>query len=160
MGSLLGVSLYYRKVYNFKSIANGGESMIKKVDHIGIAVRSLDEALPFYTDILKLPLLGIEEVKSEMLRVAFLKAGETKLELLEPTSSESAVARFIEKRGEGLHHVALGVESIEERIKEMKEKGISMINEVPKMGAGGAQVAFMHPKSTGKVLYEFCERKG
>ena len=134
--------------------------MIKKVDHIGIAVRSIDEALPFYTDILKLPLLGIEVVESEKLKVSFLQAGETKLELLEPTNSESAVAKFIERRGEGLHHVALGVDSIEDRIKEMKEKGISMINEVPKIGAGGAHVAFMHPKSTGKVLYEFCERKG
>ncbi|WNS74149.1 methylmalonyl-CoA epimerase [Bacillus sp. DTU_2020_1000418_1_SI_GHA_SEK_038] len=134
--------------------------MIKKVDHIGIAVRSLEEALPFYTDILKLPLLGIEEVESEKLKVAFLKAGDTKLELLEPTSSESAVAKFIEHRGEGLHHVALGVDSIQDRINEMKEKGISMLNDAPKMGAGGAQIAFMHPKSTGKVLYEFCERKG
>jgi len=133
--------------------------MIKKIDHIGIAVRSLEETLPFYTDILKLPLLGIEEVESEKLKVAFLKAGETKLELLEPTSGESAVAKFIEKRGEGLHHVALGVDSIQERINEIKEKGISMINDVPKTGAGGAQVAFMHPKSTKKVLFELCERK-
>ncbi|MBS4191154.1 methylmalonyl-CoA epimerase [Bacillus sp. FJAT-49705] len=134
--------------------------MIKKVDHIGIAVRSLDEALPFYTEILKLPLLGIEEVESEKLKVAFLKAGETKLELLEPTSQESAVAKFIEKRGEGLHHVALGVDSIQERINEMKEKGIRMLQDSPKIGAGGAEVAFMHPKSTGSVLYEFCEKKG
>ena len=134
--------------------------MIKKVDHIGIAVRSLEEALPFYTDILKLPLLGVEEVESEMLKVAFLKAGDTKLELLEPTSPVSAVAKFIEQRGEGLHHVALGVDSIQDRINEMKEKGISMLNDVPKLGAGGAKIAFMHPKSTGKVLYEFCERKG
>ncbi len=135
-------------------------TMIKKVDHIGIAVRSLNEALPFYTEILKLPLLGIEEVESEKLKVAFLKAGETKLELLEPTSQESAVAKFIEKRGEGLHHVALGVESIQDRINEMKEKGIRMIQDTPKIGAGGAEVAFMHPKSTGSVLYEFCEKKG
>lgn len=134
--------------------------MIKKIDHIGIAVRSLDEALPFYTEILQLPLLGIEEVESEKLKVAFLKAGETKLELLEPTSEESAVAKFIEKRGEGLHHVALGVDSIQERINEIKEKGIRMIHDVPKIGAGGAKVAFMHPKSTGSVLYEFCEQKG
>lgn len=138
----------------------GGNTMIKKVDHIGIAVRSLEEALPFYTDILKLPLLGMEEVKSEDIKVAFLKAGDIKLELLEPTSSESAIAKFIEKRGEGLHHVALGVESIQERINEIKEKGIQMINNAPKIGAGGAQIAFMNPKSTGKVLYEFCEREG
>lgn len=134
--------------------------MIKKIDHIGIAVRSLDEALPFYTEILNLPLLGIEEVESEKLKVAFLKAGETKLELLEPTNEDSAVAKFIEKRGEGLHHVALGVDSIQDRINEIKEKGIRMIQDVPKTGAGGAKVAFMHPKSTGSVLYEFCEKKG
>ncbi|TCJ02201.1 methylmalonyl-CoA epimerase [Cytobacillus praedii] len=134
--------------------------MIKKIDHIGIAVRSLDEALPFYTEILKLPLLGVEEVESEKLKIAFLKAGETKLELLEPTNEDSAVAKFIEKRGEGLHHVALGVDSIQDRINEIKEKGIRMIQDVPKTGAGGAKVAFMHPKSTGSVLYELCEKKG
>lgn len=134
--------------------------MIKKVDHIGIAVRSLEKSLPFYTDILKLELIQIEEVESEKLKVAFLKAGDTKLELLEPTSAESAVAKFIENRGEGIHHVALGVESIQQRIDEMKEKGIRMIQDVPKVGAGGAQVAFMHPKSAGGVLYEFCEKKG
>jgi methylmalonyl-CoA/ethylmalonyl-CoA epimerase len=132
--------------------------MIKKVDHIGIAVKSLEHALPFYTDVLKLPLLGIEEVDSEKVKVAFLKAGETKLELLEPTSEESAIARFIEKRGEGIHHVALGVDSIQERILELQEKGIKMIHDVPKRGAGDAQVAFMHPKSTGSILYELCEK--
>lgn len=133
--------------------------MIKKVDHIGIAVKSLEHALPFYTDVLKLPLIGIEEVESEKVKVAFLKAGETKLELLEPTSSESPIAQFIEKRGEGIHHVALGVESIQKRIDDMKENGIRMIQDVPKKGAGGAMVAFMHPKSTGSVLYELCEKK-
>lgn len=132
--------------------------MIKKVDHIGIAVKSLEQALPFYTDVLKMPLLGIEEVDSEKVKVAFLKAGETKLELLEPISEESAIAKFIEKRGEGIHHIALGVESIQERINDMKEKGIKMIQDTPKKGAGGALVAFMHPKSTGSILYELCEK--
>ncbi|HAQ08565.1 MAG TPA: methylmalonyl-CoA epimerase [Bacillus bacterium] len=134
--------------------------MIKKVDHIGIAVKSIEQALPFYTNVLKLPLLGIEDVESEKVKVAFLKAGETKLELLEPTSDESAIARFIEKKGEGIHHVALGVDSIQERIDEMKTRGIKMIHDVPKKGAGGAQVAFMHPKSTGSILYELCEKIG
>lgn len=134
--------------------------MIKKVDHIGIAVHSLEQSLPFYTDILQLPLLGIEEVESEKVKVAFLQAGETKLELLEPTSAESPIAKYIEKRGQGIHHVALGVGSIEERIKEIKEKGIQMIHDVAKPGAGGASVAFLHPKSTGGVLYEFCEKNG
>ena len=134
--------------------------MIKKVDHIGIAVRSLDEALPFYIEVLQLEFLGIEEVDSQGVKVAFIKAGETKLELLEPTSAESPIAKFIEKRGEGLHHVALGVDSIQERINQMKEQGIRMLQDEPKMGAGGAQVAFLHPKSTGGILYEFCEKKG
>lgn len=134
--------------------------MIKKVDHIGIAVRSLETTLPFYTEVLKLSLLGIEEVESQMVRVAFLKAGETKIELLEPTTEESTIAQFIEKRGEGMHHIALGVNSIEERIIEMKEKGIRMIDEESRIGAGGAHIAFMHPKSASGVLVELCEKKG
>lgn len=134
--------------------------MVKKVDHIGVAVRSLEKALPFYTEILQLPLLGIEEVESEKVKVAFLQVGEAKIELLEPTSADSPIAKFIEKRGEGIHHVALGVDSIEARMKEMKEQGIVMIQDQPKIGAGGALVAFMHPKSTGGILYELCERKG
>ncbi|MFF2448685.1 methylmalonyl-CoA epimerase [Neobacillus sp. NPDC058068] len=134
--------------------------MIKKVDHIGIAVKSLEHTLPFYTNVLKLSLLAIEEVDSQKVKVAFLQAGQTKLELLEPTSEESPIAKFIEKRGEGIHHVALGVESIEERISEMNEKGIRMIDEQPRLGAGGAHIAFMHPKSSSGVLYELCEKKG
>ncbi|MDP4083740.1 MAG: methylmalonyl-CoA epimerase [Bacillota bacterium] len=134
--------------------------MIQKIDHIGIAVQSLEKALPFYRDILKLQLLGIEEVESEKVKVAFLKVGETNIELLEPTAVDSPIAKFIEKRGEGIHHIALGVESIDQRIKEIKEKGIRMIQDVPKAGAHESMVAFMHPKSTVGVLYEFCEKKG
>lgn len=132
--------------------------MIKKIDHIGIAVKSLDEALPFYVDMLHLRLEGIDEVESEQVKVAFLKIGEVRLELLEPLSSESPIAKYIEKKGEGIHHIALGVESIEERITEMKEKGIQMINDKAKNGAHGSKVAFMHPKSTGRVLFELCEK--
>ncbi|MFL6556373.1 MAG: methylmalonyl-CoA epimerase [Bacillus sp. (in: firmicutes)] len=132
--------------------------MIKKVDHIGIAVKSLENTLPFYTDVLNLPLLGIEQVDTQKVRVAFLQAGSTKLELLEPTSEDSTIAKFIEKRGEGIHQVALGVESIEERISEMREKGIRMIDEQPRPGAGGANIAFMHPKSASGVLFELCEK--
>lgn len=133
--------------------------MIKKVDHIGIAVKSIEESVPFYTEVLGLKLLGVEEVESEKVKVAFIKVGDIKLELLEPTSDESAIAKYIEKRGEGIHHVALGVNSIEDRIEEMKNKGISMIQEQAKIGAGGALVAFMHPKSTGRVLFELCEKR-
>ncbi|MDR4948498.1 methylmalonyl-CoA epimerase [Neobacillus cucumis] len=134
--------------------------MIEKVDHIGIAVKSLEKTLPFYTDVLKLSLLGVEEVESQKVKVAFLKVGDTKIELLEPLSKESPIAGFIAKRGEGIHHVALGVSSIEERIAEMKQQGIRMIDEQPRLGAGGAQIAFMHPKSTTGVLFELCEKKG
>ncbi|WP_027407711.1 methylmalonyl-CoA epimerase [Anoxybacteroides tepidamans] len=130
----------------------------KKIDHIGIAVSSIEKALPFYVDILQLELLGIEEVESEKVKVAFLKIGESKIELLEPTAPDSAVAKFIEKRGEGIHHVALGVDDIQARIDELKTKGIRMLNDTPKTGAGGALVAFMHPKSAQGVLYELCEK--
>jgi len=131
---------------------------VKKVDHIGIAVTSIEKALPFYVDTLQLELLGIEEVESEHVKVAFLKVGDVKLELLEPTSPDSAVAAFIAKRGEGIHHVALGVDDIQARIDELKTNGIRMIHDVPKTGAGGALVAFMHPKSAHGVLYELCEK--
>jgi methylmalonyl-CoA/ethylmalonyl-CoA epimerase len=134
--------------------------MIKRIDHIGIAVRHLDDVLPFYEEVLKLPLLAIEEVESEKVRVAFLQVGETNIELLEPTSMESPIAQFIEKRGEGIHHIAIGVESIQERINEMKLKGIRMIQDEPKVGAHGAEVAFIHPKSASGVLFELCEKKG
>jgi methylmalonyl-CoA/ethylmalonyl-CoA epimerase len=134
--------------------------MIKRIDHIGIAVRHLEDVLPFYEEVLKLPLLAIEEVESEKVRVAFLQVGETNIELLEPTSMESPIAQFIEKRGEGIHHIAIGVESIQERINEMKLKGIRMIQDEPKVGAHGAEVAFIHPKSASGVLFELCEKKG
>lgn len=134
--------------------------MIKKVDHIGIAVQSLEATLPFYTEVLKLELKGIEEVESEGVKVAFLQVGETKIELLEPLHEDSPIAKHIEKRGEGIHHIALRTDSIDEEMEHIRSKGIKMINEKPKTGAGGSLVAFMHPKSTGKVLYELCEKKG
>lgn len=131
---------------------------MKRVDHIGIAVTSLDEVLPYYTETLGLTLMGIEEVASEQVKVAFLDAGNTKIELLEPLSEQSAIHHFIEKKGQGIHHVAFGVESIETRLQELKENGVRLIHEVPKKGAGGAQVAFLHPKSSHGVLYEVCEK--
>ena len=113
---LLIVQLNIIKIWNIKitkfDLTRMGKYVIKKVDHIGIAVRSLEEMLPFYTDILQLELLGIEEVKCQQVKVAFIKAGETKLELLEPTSEESAIAKYIAKRGQGIHHIALEVGSI------------------------------------------------
>ncbi|AST92416.1 methylmalonyl-CoA epimerase [Sutcliffiella cohnii] len=134
--------------------------MIKNIDHIGIAVQSIEHSLPFYTNVLKLPLLAVEEVSSQRVKVAFLKAGNCKLELLEPTSSDSPIAKFIEKRGEGIHHVALGVDNIEERIKELIEQGVPMIDSASRKGAGGADIAFLHPKAASGVLYELCEKVG
>ncbi|MDV2683247.1 methylmalonyl-CoA epimerase [Alkalihalophilus sp. As8PL] len=134
------------------------EKTPKKIDHIGIAVTSIEEVLPFYVGSLKLRLIDIEEVPSQGVKVAFLGIGESKIELLEPLSEESPIAKFIAKRGEGVHHIALGVTSIETRIEDIKENGVQMIHEEPVPGAGGAKVAFLHPKSARGVLYEFCEK--
>ncbi|MBD7944616.1 methylmalonyl-CoA epimerase [Psychrobacillus sp. FSL K6-2684] len=133
---------------------------MEKVDHIGIAVRSLENSLPYYTDILGLKLIHIEEVDSEKVRVAFIDSGNVKIELLQPIDETSTIHTFIEKRGEGIHHVAFGVKNIQERLDELKEKGIRLIQETPKRGAGGAEVAFIHPKSSGGVLYELCDKSG
>lgn len=131
---------------------------MKTVDHIGVAVKSIENALPFYADVLKLNCLAIEEVPSEQVKVAFLDAKNVKIELLESTNPNSAISKFIEKRGEGIHHIAFNVASIEERIKEIKSQGVQMINDAPKQGAGGALVAFLHPKSSHGVLYELCQK--
>ncbi|MFC4324060.1 methylmalonyl-CoA epimerase [Litchfieldia salsa] len=133
--------------------------LIKNVDHIGIAVKSIREILPFYTEVLNLTLEHIEEVESEKVSIAFLSIGQMKIELLEPTSNESAIAKFIDKRGEGIHHIAFGVESIDERIHQLKTEGIRMIHDHAKKGAGGKNIAFLHPKSTGNVLIELCEKE-
>jgi methylmalonyl-CoA mutase C-terminal domain/subunit len=133
--------------------------IVEKIDHIGIAVQSLDDSLPFYLDTLQLKLQGIEEVESENVKIAFIEAGNVKLELLEPTSPTSSIQSFINKRGPGIHHVALGVKDIAGRITELKKKGIQMIHDAPKPGAGGASIAFMHPKSSNGVLYELCEKQ-
>ncbi|MDN7245709.1 methylmalonyl-CoA epimerase [Planococcus shenhongbingii] len=132
---------------------------MKKVDHIGIAVRNLNEVLPYYTDTLGCPLLKIEDVESQKVRVAFIDAGNIKLELLEPLDDTSAVAKFIEKRGEGIHHIAFGVEDIEQRMAELRENGVKLLSEHANPGAGGAMVAFLHPKSSNGVLYELCEKQ-
>ena len=130
----------------------------KKIDHIGIAVTSLEEALPFYVNQLHLKLEAIEEVVSEAVRVAFMKIGESRIELLEPIDETSSIASFIKKRGEGIHHIALADDRIEERLKELTENGVKLIHETPVKGAAGAKIAFLHPKSAGGVLYELCEK--
>lgn len=130
---------------------------LKQIDHIGIAVYSLENSIPFYRDVLGLSLLSIEEVASEQVRVAFFQIGEARLELLEPISEESAIAKYLATRGEGFHHIAYQVEEIERSLGEAQEKGIQLIHTKPKTGAHQAQIAFLHPKSTGKVLTELCQ---
>lgn len=129
----------------------------KKIDHIGIAVKSIEAVLPFYIGSLKLSLVKYEELVEQGVKIAILDVGETKIELMEPLSEDSPVGKFINKRGEGIHHVALGVTNIERRIEDIKENGIKVINEEPVQGTHGAKIAFLHPKSAHGVLFEFCE---
>lgn len=132
---------------------------MNKVDHIGIAVNRLEEAIPYYTETLGCPLLKIEEVDGQKVRVAFIDAGNIKIELLEPMDATSPIFKFLEKRGEGIHHIAFGVEDIEQRMAELQEKGVQLLSDHAKSGAGGALVAFLHPKSSKGVLYELCEKQ-
>ncbi len=132
--------------------------MIKKVDHIGIAVKNLDETLKFYEDVLGIKAQGNEVIEEQKVRVAFLPIGDTEIELLESTEENGPVSKFIEKKGEGIQHIAYKVDDIDKAVEEMKSKGIRMIDEKPRYGAGGAKIAFLHPKSTFGVLIELCER--
>lgn len=132
--------------------------MVSKVDHIGIAVRDLDEALKFYEEVLGIKCVDTEIVEEQKVKVAFLPIGDTEVELLESTEEDGPIAKFIEKRGEGIQHIAYRVDNIEKAIEELKEKGIRLIDEKPRYGAGGAKIAFLHPKSTFGVLIELCER--
>ncbi|MDO9210424.1 MAG: methylmalonyl-CoA epimerase [Deltaproteobacteria bacterium] len=131
---------------------------ILKIDHIGIAAKSIDQVAPFWSSILGLPIAGRETVEEQKATTAFLPVGESELEILESTSPEGAIAKFIESRGEGIQHIALRVDNIEEALKELKEKGVRLIDEKPRRGAGGAKIAFIHPKSTNGVLLELSER--
>lgn len=129
------------------------------VDHIGIAVHSIDEALSFWQNTLGIECTGVEEVAEQKVKTAFLPLGDTEIELLEATSDDSPVAKFIEKRGEGIHHLALRVDDLEAALAELKEKGMRLIDETPRYGAGGTRIAFVHPKATGGILLELSERK-
>jgi methylmalonyl-CoA/ethylmalonyl-CoA epimerase len=131
---------------------------IKNIDHIGIAVNDIESALNFYRDALGLKLEEIEVVEEQKVKVAFLPISGGEFELLETTEQDGPIARHIEKNGEGIHHIALRVENLEESLAELKSKGIRLIDEKPRKGAGGAKIAFLHPKSTGGVLLELCER--
>jgi methylmalonyl-CoA/ethylmalonyl-CoA epimerase len=130
------------------------------IEHIGIAVKSLDEAIPYYEKLLGSPCYAIEEVKDQKVKTAFFKVGETKIELLESTDPEGPVGKFIEKKGEGIHHIAFAVNGIENALNQVKDHGIRLIDEQPRKGAEGMTIAFLHPKSTFGVLTELCEDKG
>lgn len=132
--------------------------MLKKIDHLGIAVRTLADALPLYRDRLGLAVGGVEEVPQEKVRVAFLPLGDTRLELLEPTDDSSAVARFIERRGEGLHHVCFEVDDLDALLSGAAGGALQLLPGYPRPGAAGSRVAFLHPRSAGGVLIELVER--
>ena len=130
-----------------------------KLDHIGIEVETIDAALPIWEGILGLPLHGIEEVTEQKVKTAFMPIGESEIELLESTDPEGPVGKFIAAKGQGVHHLAFRVANIDAALTELKAKGVRLIDETPRYGAGGARIAFLHPKATGGVLVELCERK-
>lgn len=132
--------------------------MIRKIDHLGIAVRSLDETLRIYTEGLGLHFEKIEEVPEQKVKTAFLEVGSSHVELLESMDPEGPVGKFIESRGEGIHHIAFRVDDIQIAMARAREKGLKLLNETPRVGAGGALIVFLHPKSTGGVLIELCQR--
>ena len=131
---------------------------ISHIEYLGIAVKSLEEAIPYYENILGLKCYSIEEVADQKVKTAFFKVGQTKIELLEPTSEDSTIAKFIEKRGEGIHHMAFAIEDgVANALAEVEAKGVRLIDKAPRKGAEGLNIAFLHPKSTCSVLTELCE---
>ena len=132
---------------------------ISHIEHIGIAVKNLEESIAFYEEVLGLECYNIEEVADQKVRTAFFMVGQTKVELLESTDPEGPIGKFIEKKGEGVHHMAFAVKGIEDALAKMDEKGIRLIDKNPRKGAEGLDIAFLHPKSTHGVLMELCEDK-
>jgi methylmalonyl-CoA/ethylmalonyl-CoA epimerase len=132
---------------------------ILKVDHIGVAVKSIDATKKLYGELLGLSHAGSETVAEQKVTTAFFPVGDTEVELLESTSPDGPIAKYLEKKGEGIQHIAFRVENIEESLAELKAKGVQLIDEKPRSGAGGAKIAFLHPKSTFGVLIELCERE-
>lgn len=129
------------------------------IEHIGIAVKELDSAVKLYEDLLGIKCYKIEEVSGQKVRTAFFRIGETKIELLESTDPDGPISKFIDKRGEGIHHIAFAVKDLEKQLGEAKKDDIRLINEIPQKGADGLDIAFIHPKSTSGVLIELCEDK-
>jgi len=156
-GSFFGIKIYPTFLKNFTIKVSAMKPT--HIEHIGIAVKSLDEAIPFYEKMLGTKCYAIEEVTDQKVKTAFLRIGQTKIELLESTDPEGPVGKHIEKRGEGIHHIAYSVEDIESHLKDAEESGIRLIDLQPRKGAEGLDIAFLHPKSTFGVLTEFCEDK-
>ena len=139
-----------------ESMTNRWNKVITGLEHIGIAVNKIDEALQVFENTLGLKLEKTETLEAQRIKIAFLQVGETKIELLEPTEKESTVARFLEKKGEGIHHIAFTVADIEDMLRQLKDRGITLIDEKPRRGVEG-KIAFLHPKSTRNVLIELVE---
>ena len=131
---------------------------LSHIEHIGIAVKSLDEAIPFWEKQLGLKCYAIEEVKEQKVRTAFFKIGQSKIELLESTDPEGPIGKFIEKKGEGVHHLAIAAKGLQTNLNELADSGVQLIDKAPRKGAEGLDIAFVHPKSTGGVLLELCEK--
>jgi len=131
---------------------------VKHIDHIGIAVKGIEQAGKFYTDILGLKIEDVENVAEQKVNVAFIPITDSEVELLESTEPDGPVAKYISARGEGVQHIAFRVEDIDKALEELKEKGVRLIDQAPRKGAGGARIAFIHPKETNGVLVEICER--
>ncbi len=129
------------------------------IEHIGIAVKNLDESIKYYEEVLGLECYSVEEVADQKVKTAFFQVGDTKIELLESTDPEGPIGKFIEKKGEGIHHMAFAVKNIEDQLKHAEDKGIRLIDKAPRKGAEGLDIAFLHPKSTFGVLTELCEDK-
>lgn len=127
------------------------------IEHIGIAVKSLDSAIPFYEEVFGLKCYAVEEVADQKVKTAFFMVGQTKIELLESTDPEGPIGKFLEKKGEGIHHIAFAVDNLQEKLRKIEEKGIQLIDKTPRKGAEGLNIGFLHPKSTFGVLTELCE---
>jgi methylmalonyl-CoA/ethylmalonyl-CoA epimerase len=132
---------------------------VTHIEHIGIAVENLEESIAFYENVMGLKCYGIEEVPDQKVRTAFFQVGDTKIELLESTAPDGPIGKFVEKKGQGMHHIAFAVKNIEESLKHAEEKGVKLIDNTPRKGAEGLSIGFLHPKSTNGVLTELCENK-
>jgi len=132
--------------------------MITRLDHISIAVHSIEDTLPIYTQLLGLKLEKLEDAKQHRIKAALLAVGETNIELIEPLDKESPISKFLEKRGQGIHHIAFKVDNIEKALDELKAKGVVLIDKKPRIGFEGGKIVFLHPKSTGNVLIELCQK--